>query len=238
MAAGENGPRGILSQGAAVYNSAVIAEFPALVTLRTSVLVSRAEAGRPLVIALHGRGMTERALERWLRPGIERGGLSWWVPRGPLPQEINSRRITYAWYVFNGDQVALRESMDEARPYLHELVAIARRTIKPSSVTLFGFSQGAYLASYVALSRPDLFDRLVCCCGRPKSEFIPDLAAARGVRVLIQTGARDVAVPPDVVAKGVAPLREAGLDVTEKSYDAEHKVTAEMAVDLAEFAGS
>ena len=101
--------------------------------------------------------------------------------------------------------------------------------LRPSSVTLFGFSQGAYLASYAALSRPDLFDRLVCCGGRPKAEFIKDLAAARSLRVLIQTGERDAAVPPDLVAKGVAPLREAGLDVTEKSYDAEHKVTAEMA---------
>jgi len=216
----------------------VSADFPVFVTLRTSVLVARAEPGRPLVIALHGRGMTERALERWLRPGIDRGGISWWVPRGPLPQEIEMRRITYAWYVFNGDQTALKESMDEARPYLHDLVAIARRTLRPSSVTLFGFSQGAYLASYVALSRPDLFDRLACCGGRPKAEFVKDLKAARGMRVLIQTGARDAAVPPDVVAKGVAPLREAGLDVTEKSYDAEHKVTAAMAVDLAEFAAS
>jgi len=214
----------------------VAADFAAYVTLRTSVLVAREEPGRPLVIALHGRGMTERALERWLRPGIDRGGLSWWIPRGPLPQELDQRRITYAWYVFNGDQLALRESMDEARPYLSDLAATARRALRPSSVTLFGFSQGAYLASYVALSRPDLFDRLVCCGGRPKAEFVDDLAAARRVRVLVQTGARDAAVPPDVVAKGVTALREAGIDVTEKSYDAQHKVTAEMATDLAEFA--
>lgn len=211
-------------------------DFATCVTLRASVLVARAEPGRPLVIALHGRGMTERALERWLRPGIDAGGLSWWVPRGPLPQEIDRRRITYAWYVFNGDQAALRESMDEARPYLHDLVATARRALRPSSVTLFGFSQGAYLASYAALARPDLFDRLVCCGGRPKAEFVADLAAARRLRVLIQTGARDETVPPDLVAKGVEALRAAGIDVTEKSYDAEHRVTAEMARDLAEFA--
>jgi predicted esterase len=211
-------------------------DFDAFVTLRAPVRVARAEAGRPLVIALHGRGMSERALERWLRPGIDRGGLSWWVPRGPLPQEFESRRIGYAWYVFDGDQATLKASMDEARPYLLDLVAAARRTLRPPSVTLFGFSQGAYLASYVALSRPDLFDRLVCCGGRPKAEFVGDLAAARRVRVLVQTGARDTAVPPELVAKGVAPLRAAGLDVLEKSYDAEHKVTPEMANDVAEFA--
>jgi len=226
----------MLSQRTAVYNSAVDAEFHTHVTLRTSVLVPRAEAGKPLVIALHGKGMSERALARWLRAGIDREGLSWWVPRGPLPYETERRRITYAWYVFDGNQAVLKASMDEARPYLHDLVAAARRALRPSSVTLFGFSQGAYLASYAALSRPDLFDRLVCCAGRPKAEFIENLAAARRVRVLIQTGARDAAVPADLIAKGVAPLREAGLDVTEKSYDAEHKVTAEMATDLAEFA--
>lgn len=211
-------------------------EFPAYVTLRASVLVARAEPGRPLVIALHGRGMTERALERWLRPGIEKGGLSWWVPRGPLPQEIEMRRVTYAWYVFNGDQTALKESMDEARAYLYDLALTARRALRPSAVTLFGFSQGAYLASYTALSRPDLFDRLVCCGGRPKAEFIDDLEAARRVRVLVQTGARDEAVKPSLVAEGVKALRAGGVDVLEKSYDTDHRVSAEMARDLAEFA--
>jgi predicted esterase len=211
-------------------------DFATYVTLRSSVEVARAEPGRPLVIALHGRGMTERAFERWLRPGIDRGGLSWWVPRGILPCEMEQRRITYAWYVFNGDQVALKESMDEARAYLAQLAEVARRQLRPPSITLFGFSQGAYLASYAALARPDLFPRLVCCGGRPKWEFAKDLSRARGLRVLVQTGRGDRAVPPDLVARGVAPLREAGIDVTEKSYDAEHRVTAEMAVDAAAFA--
>ncbi|MFI5403812.1 MAG: hypothetical protein ACHQ1G_12815, partial [Planctomycetota bacterium] len=69
-----------------------------------------------------------------------------------------------------------------------------------------------------------------------KAEFVSDLAAARGLRVLVQTGARDQAVPPDLVAKGVEALRAAGIEVTEKTYDAEHKVTAEMAKDVAGFA--
>ena len=60
-------------------------DFPAFLTLRANVLAARAEPGRPLVIALHGKGMSERSFERWLRPAIDRGGLSWWVPRGPLP---------------------------------------------------------------------------------------------------------------------------------------------------------
>jgi len=211
-------------------------DFTTYVHLRSLVRVRQAEPLRPLVIALHGRGMTDYLFERSLRPGMDRGGLSWWFPRGILPCEVGRQRIAYAWYVYNGDQEALRESMDQARAYVRGLVQLARRTLRPSRVTLLGFSQGAYLASYVALSSPDLVDRLVCCSGRPKAEFIADLAAARGLKVLVQTGTRDEAVPADLIAKGVAPLRAAGLDVTEKSYDASHKVTPEMAVDAAEFA--
>lgn len=198
--------------------------------------VARAEPGLPFVMALHGWGMSERSFERWLRPGVERGGASWWIPRGVLPCEVRQRRIGYGWYVFDGDQAALRESMDEARAYLAGLADMARRALRPSSVTLLGFSQGAYLGSYVALSRPDLFDAFVCCCGRPKAEFIDDLVAARRVRVLVQTGRDDEAMSPELIAKGVGPLRAAGLAVDERSYAAGHVLTAEMAADAAAFA--
>jgi predicted esterase len=211
------------------------ADFETAVTLRSRVRVAREERGAPLVIALHGQGMTERAFERWLRPGVDAARLSWWVPRGILPCEIPGRRIGYAWYVFDGDQDALRASMDEAASYLALLAAAARRALAPSSIALLGFSQGGYLASYVALARPDLYGALVCCCGRPKAEFVTDLAASRGVRVLVQTGAEDASVPPELVAKGVAPLRAAGLAVEERSYAAGHKVVPEMAVDAARF---
>lgn len=210
--------------------------FPTTVTLRSQVRVPRAERGQPLVIALHGWGMTPRAFERWLRPGVERPALSWWLPRGILPCEVGRRRIGYGWYVFDGDQEALRESMDEARAYVVGLVEMAQRHLHPPSITLLGFSQGGYLASYVALSRPDLFARLVCCLARPKSEFIEDLTAARDLSILVMTGARDTSVTPELIAKGVAPLREAGLDVTEKSYDSNHRMTSDMATDAAEFA--
>jgi len=211
-------------------------EFYTSVTLRSLVRVPQAERGQPLVIALHGWGMRARSFERWMGPGIEARPLSWWFPRGILPCEVRSRKIGFSWYVFDGDQEALKLSMDEARSYLCGLVEQARQALDPSSITLLGFSQGAYLGSYVALSRPDLFDRLVCCCGRPKAEFIEDLEGARGTKVLVQVGDRDESVTPELIQKGVDPLIAAGLDVEVHRYDAQHRVTPEMAVDAAAFA--
>lgn len=210
-------------------------QFRTSVTLPSLVRVPQAAAGRPLVIALHGWGMRARSFERWLQPGIDAAGHSWWIPRGILPLEVRSRKIGFAWYVFDGDQDALRASMDVARSYLVELAAQARAHLRPSSVTLLGFSQGGYLGSYVALSRPDLFDALVCCCGRPKAEFVADLGGARGTRVLVQVGDQDEAVSPELIAKGTDPLRDAGLDVTVQHFDAGHRVTPEMAEAAAEF---
>jgi predicted esterase len=215
---------------------AVDADFTTYATIRSRVRVSRAEPGAPLVIALHGWGMSERSFERWLAPGIDSGGLSWWIPRGILPCEVRSRRIGYSWYVFDGDQEKLHAGMNEARAYLAGLVEMARRTLRPSHITLLGFSQGAYLGSHVALTRPDLFDRLVCCCGRPKPEFLDDLAGPRALRILVQTGANDTSVSSELIDRGVRPLREAGLSVEERSYDAAHRLTGEMAVDAADFA--
>jgi len=212
--------------------------FETSITLRSKVRVLRAEPTAPLVIALHGWGMNTRTFARWLRPGVEQGGASWWLPRGILPCEVTSppkRRIGYAWYVFDGDQDALRASMDEAMAYLTSLVTMAREALRPSSVALLGFSQGAYLSSYVALSRPDLFDTLVCCGGRPKAEFIDDLEAAKSVRVLIQSGSEDTSVTPELIQKGVQPLIDAGLNVDSRSYDAGHRLTTEMAEEAAGF---
>ena len=210
-------------------------QFRTSVTLSSLVRVPRAERGRPLVLALHGWGMRARNFERWMQPGIDASSHSWWFPRGILPFEVRSRKIGFAWYVFDGDQDALRASMDEARSYLAELVARAREELAPSSVTLLGFSQGAYLGSYVGLSRPDLFDAVICCCGRPKAEFIDDLDAARDTRMLVQVGDRDEAVTPELMAKGIEPLQQAGLDVTVQHFDAPHRVTPEMAIAAAEF---
>ncbi|MHC4941310.1 MAG: alpha/beta hydrolase [Planctomycetota bacterium] len=210
-------------------------QFRTSVTLPSLVRVPRAERGRPLIIALHGWGMRARSFERWLQPGIEARDYSWWFPRGILPLEVRSRKIGFAWYVFDGNQEELKAGMDVARSYLVDLVAQARARLDPSSVTLLGFSQGAYLGSYAALSRPDLFDALICCCGRPKAEFVEDLSGAGRVRILVQVGDRDQAVTPALIAKGTDPLREAGLDLTVQHYDADHRVTAEMARAAAEF---
>jgi len=213
-------------------------EFPVSVALRSIVRAPAERPGAPLVLALHGMGMTARSFERWLKPAIDRGALSWWVPQGILPHEASdgaARRIGYAWYVFDGDQEALRASMDQARAHLLGLAEIALRALRPPRLALLGFSQGAYLAGYVALSRPDLFSAVVCCCGRPKSEFAPDLAKARALRVMAQRGADDASVPAPLFEKGLAPLRAAGLEVVERVYDAGHRLTPEMATDAAEF---
>jgi len=212
-------------------------EFATQVSLSSIVLEPRAEPRAPLAIALHGWGMSEGHFLRWLRPGIDHlPDLGWWLPRGILPGQVKSKRIGYGWYVYDGDQQALLASMNEARAYLVGLAEMARRRLDPERITLVGFSQGGYLASYVALSRPDLFDRLAVCLARPKTEFIEDLEAARGVEVLVLTGARDSSVTPELIGRGVDPLRAAGLAVTVKSYDAEHRLTPRMATDVAEFA--
>ncbi|MFQ5845471.1 MAG: alpha/beta hydrolase [Planctomycetota bacterium] len=212
-------------------------DFTTTVVLSSSVRVARAQPGAPLVIALHGKGSGPGRLERRLRPALDRGGQSWWLPRGILPYEAESSRIGYAWYAYDGDQRRLRAGMDEARAYLVGLTETARRALCPSSVSLLGFSQGGYLASYLALSRPDLYRALVCCCARPKAEFIADLGTARRVAVLVQTGRRDTSVPPDLIARGVEPLRVAGLEVTVRSYDVRHELTQEMARDAGRFLG-
>jgi phospholipase/carboxylesterase len=186
----------------------------------------------PLVLALHGMGQSEEHMRRFLR-GLEVLPVIWCFPRGVHPYEIRKperTRIGNAWYLFTGDQDALRESMLLTGQYLLSLHDALLESYRVSRSAIVGFSQGGYLASVVAANHAGRFAAAACIGGRIKHEFMPD---GGGVRLLQLHGGRDANVTPELARKAADGARAKGYDVRyAEDPDAGHEITPAMLKQL------
>jgi len=191
-----------------------------------------AERPWPLVIALHGMGQTEDHMRRFLRD-LEETPYIWCFPRGPHAFEMRRperTRIGHAWYLFTGDQDALRDSMLLTSQYLAGLHDALLAAYPVSGTAIAGFSQGGYLAGVTAGLNPDRFKAAACIGGRIKHEFMPD---GGGVALLQLHGARDENVTPELAKAAVEGARAKGYDVAYvEDEGAGHEVSPKLAHEL------
>lgn len=157
--------------------------------------------GRPLVVCLHGMGMSAESFAMVLN-GLFDERAAYFFPQGPYPYEIRKEtriRIGYSWYLYDGHEPLFRSTLERTEAYLNDLVdaAAARAGADPARVFLLGFSMGAYTGYYVALKRPGRYAGIVAIGGRMKEEFVQEELADASARlpVLILHGEQDAAVP-------------------------------------------
>lgn len=186
----------------------------------------------PLVFCLHGMGGHHDLMRRWMSPLLTHP----WIfcfPRGPLPFEQrlpDKRRIGYAWYVFDGDQDALRASMQLAMNHLHNIQDLVRKDYPVGRSAIIGFSQGGYLAPVLAANAPQRFVAAASICGRIKHEFMPPGGA---VKLAQFSGGSDASIPHDLASAGVHGARDKGFTVAEFSDpEAGHEITPLMIEQL------
>jgi phospholipase/carboxylesterase len=192
----------------------------------------------PLLVALHGQSQSGARQRRWLSRALP----PHWAaafPDGFHKHEIRKpggpMRVGHAWYMFTGDQDAFRDSLLEGEAALWDVVdrAVTELGADPARVYLCGFSQGAYLTHCVAVRSADRVAGWVAQSGRLKVNFLAEqLPSVKGKPVLVQHGENDPHLPPDAAQTSAAALREHGADVTLRTYDAGHEITAPMVDDL------
>ncbi|MCA8912002.1 MAG: hypothetical protein KDB82_09870 [Planctomycetes bacterium] len=206
----------------------------------TLVLPKGYDAGRawPMVIALHGMGHTHDIMRRYVAPLLDRPWM-WVFPRGVYPFEMRQPdkiRIGYAWYLYTGDQDALRESMRLSTQHLLDVQDVIRKDFAISDSAVIGFSQGGYLAGYVAPHNPERFKAAGCIGGRLKHEFMDDIpeGAAEKVALAQFHGGKDENVAPQLAREGLEKCAEAGFTDTKYFSDPEagHEVSEKMVTDL------
>ena len=188
----------------------------------------------PLLILLHGYGSNEHdliGLAPYLDPRflivsaraphtLMPGGYAWfeldWTPRG---------------IAIDFDQA--EESRKLAARFVGE--AAAAYAADPRRIYLCGFSQGAIVASGVALTDPDLVAGTVLMSGRVPDEIRPLVAPPErlaGKPFLVTHGLYDEVLP---IANGRASraiLERLPVDLTYREYPMAHEVSAESLGDV------
>lgn len=179
----------------------------------------------PLVLALHGHGMTEDLFARLLR-GL--GGAPFRVLTPRAPSRAAGGRGA-SWYDYDGNPARFRAELERCEAQLLDFLRGVEREhgLTPRRRWLLGFSQGGYCGSWLALRHPDVFRGMAVVGARVKTEWLAApmaRAAAAGFAALLCHGRRDGAVPPAAAERSRAALAAAGVTTELRLFDAGHSL--------------
>ncbi len=202
----------------------------------------RSSSPIPLFVALHGQGMSATSFRRVCRhlPTTGHGSL---FPEGPYRFEMRDGttiREGHGWYIYLGDSDQFRDELNRSEAHLLTVLDQVERNHGPfdqrRSIVL-GFSQGGYLAGYVALRHPDRFGGVVISSARLKHEFLTEeLRTGALPAVLILHSPEDSSTAYDRAVEGRDLLEAAGADVELHSHSGGHRLPAEALEKVAEWA--
>jgi phospholipase/carboxylesterase len=188
----------------------------------------------PLLVLLHGIGADEHdllPLAAHLDPRFAVVSL-----RAPFEAEP----MGYAWYRLDWREVPPRPDLGQAaesRAWLGAMLGELPEAAgaDPERLFLFGFSQGAAMATAVLLDQCVPVRGAVLHSGRvPPEVAAPTAEALEGVEVLVLHGTDDPVLPPEhgrALRDLLAPVMGGRLE--HREYRAAHEVTAETLADAA-----
>jgi predicted esterase len=198
----------------------------------------------PLLVALHGQGMTSASFRR-ICASLESDRYATLYPQGLFPFEIRGKdtlRVGWSWYLYTARNEDFLRDAHRVERHLDRLVASAAREhprIDASRVALFGYSQGGYLAGYLALRRAERFRGLAVASARVKTEVLARelrRPAARALPVLVAHGRGDDSVPFSFSERTRDELRGAGLRVEHRAHPGGHRLTRDVLRRVRRFA--
>lgn len=183
----------------------------------------------PLIILLHGIGSNEHDLIA-LTPELDPGGhyVSLRAPHDLGPGSYGWFNIDWRPAGIAVDPAEVEASRDLLIRTIPALIAATGADER--RVYLVGFSQGAIMSLFVALTRPDLMAGVVAMSGvvplEMRAVHAPP-AALRGLPVLMVHGLYDPVLPVEQAREGQHFLATLPLALTYKEYPMAHQVSAE-----------
>ena len=183
----------------------------------------------PVLLALHGQGMSAEKFLRILLP-LETVEMIVVIPEGIYPFEIRKEHalhIGYGWYLYRGDQDQFHEHLLTSEGYLLELLDQVAKLypVERQRSVILGYSQGGYLAGFMALRQRQRFNGLIIASARLKHEFLHnELAAGDLPDTLFLHSEQDLATPWPRAEEGMQLLQQAGAQVDRFLHSAGHRL--------------
>src|SRR5690554_590377 len=173
---------------------------------------------KPLIVYLHGFKQNIAGFEQKVEPMLSLNAHHLFI-QGPYPIYDTSRTVNVsewgrAWYLYDGNQGQFIKSMEVASEFIQEIIDGLREVIEISRLYVFGYSMGAYLGGYFALSRWKHVNELIMIGGRIKTEAFEEEKRqnARHIRILALHGKDDTDVFPGPQQEEIARLKEEGFE--------------------------
>ena len=193
-----------------------------------------ASAKPPLLLLLHGVGSNEADLFSF-------------ADQLPGQYLVVSARASitlgpesYAWYQVDFSTGAPVYNPQQAEAARQTIIAFIRELAQehafdPHRVTILGFSQGAIMAYSVALTRPDLVQRIAVMSGRLLEDVKPMVKPGTDLKrldVFISHGTQDGTLPVRYATEADSYLRTLGITPKLKTWSEGHTISAAMLADL------
>ena len=201
--------------------------------IRRSTLTEQAA---PLLLMLHGFGSNEAdliGLAPYLDPRFTIVST-----RAPYTLGVGS----YAWFELQFSpqgQVVGRnmQQADSSRVSIAEFIGEVGQTYNtnPKQVYLMGFSQGAMMSAYVALTRPELLAGAVLMSGSVLPEWRPTASAALALQqlpVIVAHGTEDTVLPIHHGRNSQKILSALNVPLEYHEYEMGHTISEESLSDI------
>lgn len=192
----------------------------------------------PILFMLHGYGSNEQDLFSFR----ENLPTDWILVsfRAPKPTQFEG----FSWFDIdfnNPEQFLDIEQAKEVSGFVLEniLAIINKYGLTESQTHLCGFSQGGILCYNLALTYPELFNKVACMSSFPEEKLLIDIEKSKkkreNLRFFVSHGTDDAIIPMDWGRKGAELLYDLSCYFTFREYMSGHGVNQKNYIDLMDF---
>ncbi len=188
----------------------------------------------PLLIVLHGRGSNAANSMQW----ASQLGNDWLVVTAQGPYKMAEDK--YQWYPLElrgSERIYEYAAVQESKQHVVQLInsLCKKHSIQKDKIVLMGFSQGAFMASVLALEEPELFAAIGILSGGIPVEAKKGKSLDpkwKNLDLFISHGRQDAVLDYNAAQTDANFLAELDIKVTARWYDSGHTISGQNFQDL------